>query len=591
MDQLKAESPLPSVRGRSVLFNVLSIAVNIVGVVIVVSAFHESSEGNSPWLKLTGIGLIGISLAALFVLKGVYLFSYVARAFVGGLFVVSGLVKANDPWGFALKLEEYLSPNGLSADFPFFEYFAPYSLQLSILVCVVEIVLGVAVVLGGKLKWASWALLLMMVFFTWLTWYTANCSVKQEMALQSGIAFDRDCVTDCGCFGDALKGSVGRSLTPWESFWKDVVLGYFVLIIFINQGAIKLNTRRENSMMIPASMLVVAFFSWVFGWLFPIFFTLFILFGGLLFSRVSLGKMANDWKIALFVTAVAFLFSSYTASYLPIKDYRPYRVGSSIPEQMSNGVAQVSEFVLVYENLTTGEQETFALSDYETYGDTNQYRYVDRKETVLVPGMDASINDFSASIDYALLGRREKEIPYVDSLINADYALYYEEKRTVTSAYGVDTIAAADYDVLSYPDSIYTASAPFFALSDPTTPWVIDMTPLLLSEETVLLMTVKDIAEVNERAMPDLKAIYEGAQQHGLPFYVLSAATTEQIEAFREKYDFDATFLSFDGTELKIIIRSNPGLVLLNKGVVKEKWASRSIPDAATIFEKYTATR
>lgn len=587
MNDMRLRNQKIDVKGRSLLLNVFGIILNIVGVVLVVKGFHESTGDSSLVLKITGTLLIVATIFGMVMLKGLFLFSYVARAFVGGLFIVSGLVKANDPWGFAFKLEEYFSPAGLSADFGFFEFFQPYVLELSIIICVVEIVLGAALILGGKIKLASWALVGMMIFFTWLTWYTADCNSKQQLAMEMGVEFSRDCVTDCGCFGDALRGSVGRSLTPLESFWKDIVLFYFVLIIFVNQWKIEINTVKENWTMVPASMVVVIFFSWVFGWWLPIFFALFILLGSFVIGRINIGKMGKAWKMASFVTLISFIFSLYTSMYLPVKDYRPYAIGNNIVEQMSNGVAQVSEFVLIYENLETGKMEEFALGDYETYGDTSKYKYSDRKETILTPGVDASITDFLASINYEKLTEEERKIPYLDSIIAADYDFYYEEKMIVTSMYGADTIAAMDYDTLYYPDSMYTASDPFVTLSDPSSPWVIDMTPSILSEEYVFLMTIRDIETVNGTAMVDLKDVLAGAKENNIPFYVISPASDEEIATFKAKHDFNATFLAFDGTEVKILVRSNPGLLLLNKATVVDKWPSRSIPNFDSIFEDY----
>ncbi len=587
MNDMRLRNQKIDIKGRSLLLNVFGIILNIVGVVLVVKGFHESTGDSSLVLKITGTLLIVATIFGMVMLKGLFLFSYVARAFVGGLFIVSGLVKANDPWGFAFKLEEYFSPAGLSADFGFFEFFQPYVLELSIIICVVEIVLGAALILGGKIKLASWALVGMMIFFTWLTWYTADCNAKQQLAMEMGVEFSRDCVTDCGCFGDALRGSVGRSLTPLESFWKDIVLFYFVLIIFVNQWKIEINTVKENWTMVPASMVVVIFFSWVFGWWLPIFFALFILLGSFVIGRINIGKMGKAWKMASFVTLISFIFSLYTSMYLPVKDYRPYAIGNNIVEQMSNGVAQVSEFVLIYENLETGKMEEFALGDYETYGDTSKYKYSDRKETILTPGVDASITDFLASINYEKLTEEERKIPYLDSIIAADYDFYYEEKMVVTSMYGPDTIAAIDYDTLYYPDSMYTAGDPFVTLSDPSSPWVIDMTPSILSEEYVFLMTIRDIETVNGTAMVDLKDVLAGAKENNIPFYVISPASDEEIATFKAKHDFDATFLAFDGTEVKILVRSNPGLLLLNKATVVDKWPSRSIPNFDSIFEDY----
>lgn len=574
------------IKGRSIILNIACVIFNLLGVFLIVKGFHASTESGAI-LKISGFVLIAATIFGLVILKGMLLFSYVARALVGGLFIVSGLVKANDPYGFAFKLEEYFSPNGLTADFSFFEWFEPYSLELSIIICVVEIVLGAALILGGKIKLASWALVAMMAGFTWLTWYTASCQSAQEMAMTLGQEFTRDCVTDCGCFGDALRGSVGRSLTPLESFWKDLVLFYFVIVIFANQWKIKLNTVKENWVMVPASLLVVIFFSYVFGWWLPIFFTIIILLGSFIIGNVNIGKISKPWKMAMYTGLLSIIFSLYTSAYLPVKDYRPYAIGNNIIEQMNNGVPQQSEFVLIYSNKQTGKDERFALGDYLIYGDTTKYKYKDREETILVQGVDASISDFLASINFEKLTEEDKKIPYIDSLIKADYDFYYEEKMVISSMYGNDTIAAIDFDTLYYPDTMYTAGEPYVTLSDPSTPWLIDLTSYILQQDFVFLMCIRDIENINEGSMDDFKEVVAGAKEKGIPFFVLSPASDEQISTFKSKYGFDATFLQFDGTEVKIIVRSNPGLVLLQKATVIDKWPSRSIPDFASIFADY----
>jgi uncharacterized membrane protein YphA (DoxX/SURF4 family) len=135
-----------------------------------------------------------------------------SRIFVGILFIISGFIKLNDPLGFSYKLQEYFSTEVLNI--PFLE---PYALAISLFVVVFEVILGVFLLIGYKPKFTVWSLLLMIVFFTFLTFYSAY--------------FDK--VKDCGCFGDALK------LTPWESFTKDVVLLVLILILFLGKSYIK----------------------------------------------------------------------------------------------------------------------------------------------------------------------------------------------------------------------------------------------------------------------------------------------------------------------------------------------------------------
>lgn len=135
----------------------------------------------------------------------------IARWIVGIIFIFSGFVKLNDPIGFSFKLEEYFSPAVLNL-----EFLAPFALAIAVLLVVFELVLGIMLLIGYLPKFTTWALLLMIVFFTFLTFYSAY--------------FNK--VTDCGCFGDAIP------LTPWESFYKDVFLFILILILFFNRSYI-----------------------------------------------------------------------------------------------------------------------------------------------------------------------------------------------------------------------------------------------------------------------------------------------------------------------------------------------------------------
>ncbi|MBV1923902.1 MAG: DoxX family membrane protein, partial [Flavobacteriaceae bacterium] len=135
-----------------------------------------------------------------------------SRIFVGVLFIISGLIKLNDPVGFSFKLKDYFAPEVLNM-----EFLIPYALLLAIFVVVYEVMLGVMLLIGYAKKFTLWSLFLMIIFFTFLTFYSAY--------------FNK--VTDCGCFGDAVK------LTPWESFTKDIVLLVFILILYFGRDLIK----------------------------------------------------------------------------------------------------------------------------------------------------------------------------------------------------------------------------------------------------------------------------------------------------------------------------------------------------------------
>ncbi len=154
----------------------------------------------------------------------------ISRILVGVLFIISGLIKLNDPLGFSYKLQEYFGSDVLNI-----EFLIPYALGISVIVVVFEVVLGVFLLIGYKPKFTIWSLLGMIVFFTFLTFYSAY--------------FDK--VKDCGCFGDALK------LTPWESFTKDVILLVFILILFYGMKYIKPVFSK-----LPTTIIALVSFIW-----------------------------------------------------------------------------------------------------------------------------------------------------------------------------------------------------------------------------------------------------------------------------------------------------------------------------------------
>lgn len=132
------------------------------------------------------------------------------RIVVGLLFIFSGLIKINDPLGFSYKLEEYFEVFHLT-------FISGLAVWIAILLCSLEIVLGFALLIGVRAKQVAWGLLLLIIFFAFLTFYSAAFKVVQT----------------CGCFGDAIP------LTPWQSFSKDLVLLLLILVLFKNRGTIK----------------------------------------------------------------------------------------------------------------------------------------------------------------------------------------------------------------------------------------------------------------------------------------------------------------------------------------------------------------
>jgi uncharacterized membrane protein YphA (DoxX/SURF4 family) len=148
----------------------------------------------------------------------------VVRAIVGILFIFSGLVKANDPLGLSYKMQEFFEVWN-------FHLLDNYTLAFSIVMIVFEIVAGVAVLLGWRMKLFSWLLLLLILFFTFLT----------------GYAFLSGKVRECGCFGDCIP------LTAGQSFTKDMVLLVLILFLF----ALRDSIRPAASPTVSAALLTL----------------------------------------------------------------------------------------------------------------------------------------------------------------------------------------------------------------------------------------------------------------------------------------------------------------------------------------------
>lgn len=157
-----------------------------------------------------------------------------ARTLVGVLFIFSGIIKLNDPLGFSYKLDEYFAPDVLNL--PFLQ---PLALEFAVFIVILEVLLGVALLLGFWRKITVWLLFAMIVFFTFLTFYSAY--------------FNK--VTDCGCFGDAIP------LTPWQSFGKDVILSVLIIFILLKIKYITpLFSRAARSVLMAVSLVACALF-------------------------------------------------------------------------------------------------------------------------------------------------------------------------------------------------------------------------------------------------------------------------------------------------------------------------------------------
>ncbi|GAA0873443.1 DoxX family protein [Gangjinia marincola] len=209
-----------------------------------------------------------------------------ARLFVGVLFIFSGFIKLNDPLGFSYKLQEYFSADVLGL-----EFLIPFALAIAVVLVIFEILVGIMLLLGYAKKFTLISLLLMIVFFTFLTFFSAY--------------FEK--VTDCGCFGDAIP------LTPWQSFYKDIILLGLIVILVVKQKYI-------NPILVPAS---------------------------------------HKW-IVFAATILCMALGYYVLMHLPVIDFRAYKIGSNIAENMKVPPdAQEAIYEYEWTFMVDGEEEVF----------------------------------------------------------------------------------------------------------------------------------------------------------------------------------------------------------------------------------------
>ena len=512
--------------------------------------------------------------------------TYISRIFVGALFIVSGLIKANDTLGFSYKLEEYFENGALAYrirdwfgwDSFSLEFLMDYALVFAIVMCVAEIILGFAILFGTKIKFSLYSLIALTVMFFFLTLHTATCdpfatynevttveinspeyarfitrmetdskiTIKEETTKELTFIEEMpvQCVTDCGCFGDAMKGSLGRSLTPWESWTKDMILMIFLIPIFLSRNKIKINTNKEDLIIGLVSLSFVGTLSWVFDWYFPMLF-----FGigylGYFGTKRLLFNTVLRWIPIALVSLLSLVFVYYTLNHLPIKDYRPYAEGKSIPEQMKlpeGAVPDLFSNVFTYQDTVSGKSIDF----YDTNGDTGEKLGYYIKDEVT--------DTFRLMVD--------AEIPW-------NIPTYKFVDRVTDLVRAGDKPAIADFTITSMEDG-----------NDYSLDYFND-------EAYVFLFVAYDINKTDESSLKKINTFVTQSGADGNYFIGITSSLYDDVEDFRHRNQTPFEFYNCDAITLKTIIRANPGVILLKKGTILGKWSLNDMPDYENIKIKH----
>lgn len=355
----------------------------------------------------------------------------ISRVLVGVLFIISGFVKLNDPLGFSYKLQEYFSVEVLNM--PFLE---SYALIIAILVVVFEVILGIFLLIAYKPKFTVWSLLVMIVFFTFLTFYSAY--------------FDK--VKDCGCFGDAMP------MTPWQSFTKDVILLFLILILFFGVKHIK-----------------------------PIF-----------------NKLGTT-MVALLGFIASLSFAYYVIMHLPAIDFRAYKIGDNLQQ-----------------NMELSPNAKKAIIDYHW-----TYTLNGEEKTITDRGQGPSAYD-------KIVGVETTEVQAGDVPKIQDFSIESEDE---------------------------------------------DLTSYFLEKEKLVMIVAYDLRTSEKPGLDKLKALSDEALKKD--YTVIGMTTSNEVtkQEFKAKYKWDFDFYLCDEKVLKTIVRSSPGVVILNKGTVMQKKHWNDIAD------------
>ena len=213
-----------------------------------------------------------------------YTLNVVARWFVGLVFLFSSFVKGVDPMGTTFKVQEYMTAWSIGS--MTFEWALPLAGVLSMALICAEFIVGVLLITNAYRRLSAWLLAAMMLFFTVSTVIDALTNK----------------VTDCGCFGDAVK------LTNWETFWKNVVLDVPTVWIVLTR-----NLRRKR-------------------------------------------RFERDGVIFITALVAMLVFGMYNIKHEPVIDFRPWKIGNKM---MDTDSSESMKSYVTYRNTATGETEEF----------------------------------------------------------------------------------------------------------------------------------------------------------------------------------------------------------------------------------------
>lgn len=274
-------------------------------------------------------------------------------------------------------------------------------------------------------------------------------------------------VEDCGCFGDALV------ISNWATFYKNIVLLSFTIVIVVYRNRIK-----------------------------PLF------------------SAKSKHFVLGFVFLFSLLFCFYNILYLPIMDFRPYKVGVNIPEQMEDDLSNGDVYENIYIYKKDGVEEEFTEDNFPWEDST--YTFVDYTSKLI----------------------KEGEKPLID-----------------------------EFHIIAYSQD---DSGAFITSGD--------ITDDVLDKPIILFVVSLSLNKSSEKAMKQIVVLADHVANQNINLIIATSSDIKVVEEWHKKWDSpNVSYAQMDELTLKTIVRSNPGLLLLNKGTIQNKWSSRNLPSVSKL--------
>jgi uncharacterized membrane protein YphA (DoxX/SURF4 family) len=483
------------------------------------------------WTLLIGFAITAAVLLALTWKRLPNKFISFLQYFTGVWFVFSGIVKAIDPWGTAFKMQQYFGEfettfegagmKGIAQIFPFLN---EHTLTFSIMMIIVEIVLGVMLLIGYLPRLTAWLFLVINLFFTILTGYTHLTGYVGdgvnffEFSKWSEYVKTNMKVTDCGCFGDFLK------LEPTVSFYKDLYLLTPIAVILL------LNAKK--------------------------------------FHRI----LSAGWKrwASIGVTAASLAFCLYNSfGNEPIVDFRPFKNGVNIKERKIAEEKALSDVKITHwllKNRNTGQEVTLTNKEYMEDKGWEKYKKDDgwdvKDQIKSTPSVERTkISDFSLN---------DKEGSDISEQILSEPGYTF----LVTSW---KLKSETDVKTVILPDSIFRFDTVKMKISGVDTFDIKKVFEKIGQREETFKSFRFD--EEYRKSFSGLNDFMAQAEKTGCKVAgVVPFNDPKKIEDFRHAAQTAYPFYTADDILLKTMIRSNPGIFLLKNGQIIQKWHISKLP-------------